>query len=593
MSNKIQTTELDFDAIKQSLKTYLSGQSEFSDYNFDGSGMNVLLDLLAYNTHYNGLYLNLALNESFLDTASKRASIVSKAKELGYVPRSSRSAKAIVTITYIDERVGAPAYYEIPAYSQFTTQNNEKTYVFYNIKPQIAYRDGNQYVFSNIEIYEGKLLEYSYEYALDKSFIIPNKDADISTLKVTVQDSVGSGNTVIFNSSNDIIDVDGDSTVYFFKENYDGLYEIEFGNGIIGKSLVEGNVINIAYIVCNNDEPNGARSFSYTGVGLPSGVVTFVTTTTIAHSGSTREDAESIRWNAPRLYTTQNRCVTASDYISVIKSMFSATAINVWGGQDNIPVQYGKVFISVVPTNKEFLDENDKAAILNIINPRKSLSIMPEFVEPRYLKINLDVSFYYNPNLTTRSSSELSALVLETIMDYKTNNLSSFDGIFKLSKLSADVDNCDKAITSNSISFNIHREVPPVFNLNTGYNVLVGNSIHKSVDPSEDVVSSGFYIPGTSDIHYIDDAPDQYSDTGKLRLFYKNANGEKVIVSDIGTIDYKNGFIMVNNLTIVGLYLTNFKFIINPKFSDVVSNRNQFVTIYENMVNITPLMDNR
>ena len=593
MSNKIQTTELDFDAIKQSLKTYLSGQSEFSDYNFDGSGMNILLDLLAYNTHYNGLYLNLALNESFLDTASKRASVVSKAKELGYVPRSSRSAKAVVTITYIDERVGAPSYYEIPAYSQFTAQNNEKTYVFYNIKPQIAYRDGNQYVFSNIEIYEGKLFEYSYEYYLDRSFIIPNKDTDISTLKVTVQDSVGSGNTVIFNSSNDIINVTGESAVYFFKENYDGLYEIEFGNGIIGKELIEGNVINITYIICSNDEPNGARSFSYVSVGLPPGVSTYVTTITTAHGGSVREDTESIRWNAPRVYTTQNRCVTASDYISVIKSMFSATAINVWGGQDNLPPQYGKVFISVVPTNKEFLDESDKAAILNIINPRKSLSITPEFVEPNYLKISMDVSFYYDPNLTTRSSSELSSLVLQTIMDYKTNNLSSFDGIFKQSKLSADIDNCDRAITSNSISFKVHREVPPVFNLNTGYNILVGNAINKSVAPAEDVISSGFYVPGSGDIHYIDDSPDQYSDTGKLRLFYKDSNGNKVIVSDAGAVDYKNGFIVINNLTISGLYLTDFIFVVNPRYTDVVSNRNQFVTIQDHMVNIAPLLDNR
>jgi len=592
MSNKIQTTELDFDAIKQSLKTYLSGQSEFSDYDFDGSGLNILLDVLAYNTHYNSLYLNLALNESFLDTASKRASVVSKAKELGYVPRSSRSSKAIVTVTYIDNSVGAPSYYEIPAYSLFTTQNNEKTYVFYNLAPKIAYRNGNQYIFNDMEIYEGKLLSYSYEYTQGRSFIIPNKDADISTLKVSVQDSYGSGNTTVYTSTNDIVNITGESTVYFFKENYDGLYEIEFGNDIIGKALAEGNVVTMDYIVCSTDEPNGARSFTYSSGGT-GGVSVYVTTLQSAHAGSVGEDVESIRWNAPRVYTTQNRCITTSDYISTIKSMFNATAINVWGGQDNVPPQYGKVFISVVPTNKDFLDDGDKLAILSIINPRKSLSITPEFVEPHYLKLNLDITFYYNPNLTTRTSSEVSSIVLQTVMDYKTNNLSSFDGIFKQSRLSANIDSCDKAITSNSISFKIHREVPPVFNLNTGYSVLIGNAIHKSIDPSEDVISSGFYIADSEFVHYIDDSPDKYSDSGILRLFYKDVNGEKIIVSNVGTVDYKNGFLMVNHLTIVGLYLTDFGFVVTPKLSDVVSNRNQFVTIQEHMVNITPLLDNR
>lgn len=592
-NNKIQVTELDFDGIKQNLKTYLQGQSEFSDYNFDGSGMAILLDLLALNTHYNGLYLNLAVNEAFLDSASKRSSVVSQAKELGYTPRSSKSATANVTITMINEQVGAPTYIEIPTFSVFTTSLDEITYSFYNVAPKLAYKNGTNYVFENVELKEGTLLSYKYTVANGSRYILPNANIDTSTLSVTIQDNAQSSTFDVFTESKTIIDINGDSKVYFLKENYDGLYEMEFGNDIIGKALSNGNVINIQYLICSEDKPNGANTFAYGGV-LPSNTSAFVSTNDAAYGGSSPESIDSIKWNAPRIYTTQNRCVTSNDYKSLIKSMYDVTDVNVWGGEMNIPPQYGKVYISVVPKNKEFLDDADKDYILtNIVNPRKSLAITPEFVEPNYLKLALNVTFYYNANLTTRTYTELSALILQTIIDYKNSNLNTFDGIFRLSRLSADIDNCETAITSNSINFKIHREIQPIFNINTGYSIVIGNSIYRSVDPSESVISSGFYIPDSSYIYYIDDSPNATGYSGVLRLFYKDINGNKVIVRNIGTLNYSTGSIDIVDLTITGLYLTDFKLIITPDISDVESNRNQFVTLQEDMITINPIIDNR
>lgn len=588
MNKKIQTTELGFDEIKQSLKTYLSGQAEFSDYNFEGSGMAILLDVLAYNTHYNSLYLNLALNEAFIDTASKRSSVVSKAKELGYVPRSAISATANVNIIILDDNINAPEYIEIPAYSTFTSSVDNTNFTFYNTQSYVAYKESNQYVFENVELREGKLYQYNYEYTEGRKFTIPNSNVDITTVEVSVQDSINSGSVEIYTNSNNVIDVDSSSKVYFIKENYDGFYELEFGNGDLGKQLEEGNYITIRYLISSLDAPNGISQFSYDGFN------SFVTTIDAAYGGSGAEDIESIRWNAPRYYTTQNRCVTPSDYKSIIKSLYNVKDVNVWGGETMSPPQYGKAFISVVPNNAPVLTDDEKDYILKtILEPRKSLSITPEFIDPTYIDIELDVKFYYDPNMTTRSAGDISTIVLQTIEDYNDRYLNTFDGIFRYSRLVSAIDNSEDSITSNFISVKLHREITPVYNIDASYTIELGNAIKNSRTFEEAVLSSGFYIEGNSNICFIEDLPPTLGHIGTMRMFYRDGANNKIYLRDVGTIDYDKGIIIINNITIVALYTSEFKLVIVPAINDVESNKNQFVQIPSNKVSINPIVDTR
>lgn len=588
MSKKIQTTELDFDNIKQSLKTYLQGQSEFSDYNFEGSGMSILLDVLAYNTHYNSLYLNLALNEAFIDTASKRASVVSKAKELGYVPKSAKSATAVVNIIIINENINAPDYIEIPAYTILTSTIDSVTYNFYTTQSYIAYKDGTQYVFENVVLKEGSYYVYNYEYIEGGSYIIPNTNIDTDTLTVSVQENPSSTEVEIFSNSNTIIDVTGDSPVYFLKENYDGYYEIEFGNNDIGKKLEVGNYITIKYLISSLDSANGISNFSYS---YPN---SFVTTIESSYGGADSEDVESIRWNAPRYFTTQNRCVTANDYKNIIKSLYDVKDVNVWGGETMNPPQYGKVFISIVPTTTEFLTEEEQNYILtNIIEPRKSLTITPEFVDPVYIDIELNIKYYYNPRLTTRSSGEITSIVFNTIESYNDENLNSFSGIFKYSRLTADIDDSESSITSNFMTIKLHREVTPIYGIDSSYSINLGNAIKNSPTFEEALLSSGFYIPNNNNICFIEDNQPLSGTIGTLRLFYKDAQNNKVYIRDVGTIDYSIGLINVKNIIISSLYDSVFKFMIVPEINDIVSNQNQFVKINLANTTITPIIDTR
>lgn len=589
MSKKIQTTELDFDAIKQSLKTYLQGQAEFSDYNFEGSGMSILLDVLAYNTHYNSLYLNLALNEAFIDTASKRASVVSKAKELGYTPKSAKCSTAVVNITVIDESIAAPSYLEIPAYSVLNCTIDSKTYNFYTTQSYIAYKDSSQYFFENVTIKEGTLFQYSYEYSENGSYIIPNSNVDTSTLTVTVQENALSSETVVFTNSDTIIDIDGNSNVYFLKENYDGYYELEFGNGDIGKQLEVGNYITIRYLISSLDTANGIGSFSFNNFSN-----SFVSTVDASFGGTSQEDIESIRWNAPRYFTTQNRCVTANDYRNIIKALYDVKDVNVWGGETMTPPQYGKVFISVVPKTTPVLTEDEQNYILNnIIAPRKSLTITPEFVDPTYINIEIAVKYFYDPALTTRSAGEISTIVLQTIEDYNQKNLNTFSGIFKYSRLTSDIDNSEPSITSNSMTIKLHRALTPIYGVDSSYTVELGNAVKNSHTFEEAVISTGFYIKDNSNVCFIEDNPPISGSIGTLRMFYRDSLNNKTYIGDVGTIDYSKGLINIKNITITSLYGNEFKLIIIPEINDVVSNKNQFVQIDISNVSIIPTIDTR
>jgi hypothetical protein len=592
-ANKIiNTTELDFDTIKSNLKTFLKGQSQFADYDFEGAGLSVLIDLLAYNTHYNALYTNLAVNESFLDSASKRSSVVSRAKEIGYVPYSSSAATATVNIV-VSSTTSTPAALTLPAYSSFSTSIDGQQYTFYTTESMVATLVGSTYTFINVNIKEGTPLTFKYTVADGTQYIIPNQNVDLSTLSVRVQDNAASSNFVTWINQELIINLDSESKVYFIKEIEGQFNQLEFGNGVVGKALSNGNVVNLTYLVTNEDVANGARVFAYTGSTLLGGAVA-ISTVTPAVGGAVAETIDSIRYNAPRAYSAQNRAVTVEDYRTMVFRLYpEAETINVWGGEDNDPPIYGKVFLSIKPTTTDVLTQNQKDYIKDSILKQKNVvSITPEIVDPEYINIKIESSVYYNPRLTAKSENTLKSLVVQTIKDYNTNNLNSFTGVFRHSNLSSLIDNTEDAIVSNITTLKLHREVDVQYNTNANYTINLGNPIYGSGVPEQSILSTGFYIAGNDNIVYIEDLPTD-SNTGQLRLWYYNG-GIKTYFRTFGSVNYPNGIIKLTELEIVGIDLVDspvLELMIKPQSNDVVSIRNQLVTIPDNNITVNVVLD--
>ena len=592
-ANKIiNTTELDFDTIKSNLKTFLQGQAAFSGYDFEGAGLSVLIDLLAYNTHYNALYTNLAINESFLDSASKRSSVVSRAKEIGYVPYSSSAATAVVNIV-VSSTTSTPATLTLPAYSSFSTSIDGEQYTFYTTESIVSTLVGSTYTFTNVNIKEGTPLTFKYTVADGTQYIIPNQNVDMSTLSVRIQDNATSSNFSTFVNQELIINLDSESKVYFIKEIEGQFNQLEFGNGVIGKALANGNLVNLTYLVTNQDAGNGARVFAYTGSTLLGGSVA-ITTVTPAVGGAVAETIDSIRYNAPRAYSAQNRAVTVEDYRTMIFRLYpEAQTINVWGGEDNDPPIYGKVFLSIKPTTTDILTQNQKDYIKDsILKEKNVVSITPEIVDPEFINIKIESSVYYNPRLTAKSENTLKSLVVQTIKDYNTNNLNSFTGVFRHSNLSALIDSTEDSIVSNITTLKLHREVDVQYNTNANYTINLGNPIYGSGVAAQSILSTGFYIAGNDNIVYIEDLPTDEL-TGQLRLWYYSGD-IKTYLRTFGSVDYPNGIIKLTELEIVGIDLTDspiLELMIKPQSNDVVSIRNQLVTIPDNNITVNVVLD--
>ena len=592
-NRKITTSELDFDAIKSNIKTYLEGQSQFSDYDFEGSSLSVLLDILAYNTHYNALYTNLAVNESFLDSASKRSSVVSRAKEIGYIPHSATGATAKVNIV-VSNTTTTPASLTIPKNQPFSATVDGTTYNFYNTSAAVGTLSGSTYTFTDVEIKEGTPLEFKYTVADGVRFLIPNEDVDLSTVTVRVQENASSATFDTFIREEELLELDGTSKVFFVKEIEGQLYELEFGNDTIGKGLANGNVVTIAYMTTNKDAANGARVFSYQGATLLGGTAA-VTTTMAATGGTDIEDIESIRYNAPRHYTAQNRAVTVEDYKSTIfRSYPEAQTINVWGGEDNVPPQYGKVFISIKPKTTTALTAGQKELIVTeILKNKNVVSITPEIVDPEYIDIEVTSTVYYNPRLTTRALSDIKDLVIDTIQTYNEDHLESFVGVYKHSNLSALIDNTEDSIVSNITTVKLHREVSVAYNLNTTYEINLGNPIYYSAVPEQSVSSHGFFIPGYTQTMYLEDSPNATGHTGVFKMYYIE-NDIKTYVRTFGEINYDTGYMKLNELTISGINTEEsptFDLIIKPQSNDVVSIRNQLVQIRDEDIYVNVIAD--
>lgn len=593
INKKIRVSDLDYLDIRNNLIEFFKGQDTFKDYNFEGSALSILIDVLAYNTHYNALYNNLAINEMFLDSASKRSSVLSIANNFSYTPRSVRCSKAVVSLlTRAASSNPAPAI-SVRKYTPFSTNLEGKRYVFYTLKDYSVNLDLTEYgyfgyYFPEIEIFEGTPVTLKFICTKQsQKFIIPNRNIDLDTISVILQDTSESTGYQTFYRAQEILNLNDTSKVYFIKELEDGRYEISFGRNNFGVPIVPGNIVTITGLETKyNSQADFARQFTYQGSLLPGQAV--VTTREISTGGADKETLDEIKDNVTKFFFNQHRAVTDFDYQSIIQKNFDGIDdIRVWGGEDNTPPVYGKVFACIKPERGNILDSDEKTAISKMIAPYSIVTTGIEFVDPKYIELEINTTVYYDSNATLRSPDNIKIDVVNQIEAYRQEQLQKFSGVFRFSKFTSMIDRIDPSIQSNITRIRLFVPAEPVFGSNEYYEFDLVNPIFTSGQPTESLISTGFYIAENDTVvHYIDD-----DGLGNLRLFYyksiEGSNTNKYIVDDsIGTVDYRKGSIRINRINIIGLASNDFYFIIKPLSNDVISVRNYIVDIPQTRVSV-------
>jgi len=560
---QINVTELDFDTIKQNLKTFMQSQAEFSDYNFEGSALSVLLDTLAYNTHYNALLAHLLANESFLDSAIKRTSVVSLAKTLGYTPRSKRCSVATINFTITPSNAYTSSTYTLPRDTVFTSTLNGTTYTFVPSEAVTAtlqdFSGTGKFVFSNLKLKEGKRISNSFLIAANKELepvIIPNKDVDTSTLRVRVQTSGSNFNFETYVLHNGILDINESSKVYFLEETIEGLYSITFGDDVIGKKLTAGNVVIVDYINTNGVTANGAKTFTCSATLTGGGEIKAYSGNVAAAGGQNKESIDSIKINAPKYNSARERGVTASDYKSLIlASNENIQSCSVWGGESNDPPIYGKVFISLDPIPGQIITQQDKDNIVsNIIDPRGSIAILPEFVDPEYTFITLKVGVVYNVNATTLTPGQLSGSVSSAISTFFNTELNKLNKNFYFTALHTIIKGVSNSIISINIIPSLQKRIEILdFDRDVNYTF----TFNSRVQPRE-LHSTWFNYTNNDatnkvklqDVPNADVVSPEYNGFGTV--FLQSDSGSKI--RDIGTIDYSTGKITILAMRVSGLF---------------------------------------
>ena len=599
MATNLNVTELDFADIKQNLKNFLKQQSEFNDYDFDGSGLNVLLDVLAYNTHYNALNAHYSLNESFLDSAQIRGNVVTRAKLLGYTPRSVLSPRSKVDIVVnVASEIGTkPTILDLTRGTKLNTIVGGEEFQYVVLETQQATLSAvtaNTYQYNDVNIAEGTVRELKYRVDNDienQKFQLSDYDADTSTLRVRVQSNEESSSFDVYTKFETLKNVDSESKVYYLQENPSGYYEVYFGDGVTGFKPSNNNIVTIDYVTTQGKESNGANSFSMVdSIGGFSGIT--VTLDTAAAGGVDQETMESIRFNAPLTFIAQNRAVTADDYASIIKKEFSnIDSISTWGGEDNDPPDYGKVYIAIKPLLADQLTTAEKTDITGVILKGKNVvSITPEIVNTNYTFLEIDANFKYNPNLTDRSSVELQSVVRDTITDYNFNNLNKFDGVFRHSQLTRAIDNSDPSILNTIIRPRMFQNITPsnVSTLPNDFNLTFTSPFYQSGNSTAFILTSSAFKINNVD-HFFGDIPITGS-TQRQVIVYKVVNLENVtVINNAGIIDVLKGTITLHSF--LPDATTAIKITVLPNSLDLAPKRDQLISIDNNSVVITPEID--
>lgn len=578
---KIEITDLDFDAVKSNFQTFLSQQSQFTDYNFEGSGMSVLMDLLAYNTHYLAFHANMLANEMFLDSTVIRANAVSHAKSLGYTPSSMTASNATVSISVANVPTSQTSLV-MSAGTIFTTSVNDVSYNFVTIADTTSTSDTGIFAFDNVKIYEGTRANFQYTVNssnLEQQFIIPSSNVDTDTLVVRVQNSASDTTTTTYTLNTDYTNLLSTSTKYFLQEVEDGRFEVYFGDGVSGKKPVDGNIVILDYVVTNGSDSDGASAFTAAStIGGYSNIT--VTTVASASGGGMSETVDSIKFNAPLKFASQSRAVTPDDYKSILPSIYSnIKSISVWGGEDNDPAVYGQVYISIKPNTGTTLTTTTKNSIISSLKAFNVASVTPVIVDPITLLLELTTTVKYNSTLSEKTNTDIRALAETAISSFNTNNLQKFDSVFRHSNLLKAVDDADPAILSSTVAVKLKRKITPTLNAATKYTISFNNAAyHPTNNHSQTVVeSSGFFLSGNTNEQYVDD-----DGSGVIRTFYLLGGTTKTITNaTAGTINYNTGEVVLTSLNVTSVENTDgtIDITLKPDSNDVIPVRNQVVEI--------------
>jgi hypothetical protein len=586
MATKLEISELDFDGIKDNLKTFLSQQDEFTDYDFEGAGMNVLLDTLAYNTHYLAYNANMLANEMYLDSADLRSSVVSKAKQVGYTPTSSTASSAVIDVL-VNSATGSSL--TMTRGTKFTTTVDGQSYAFVSNADVSITPIDNVYKFSNLTVTEGSYLNFKYTVNtadLDQRFIIPNDSVDTTSLTVKVQESSSDSTTNTYTLANGITTLDSTSKVFFLQEVENGRFEVYFGDGVLGKAVADGNIVILDYVTCNRDAPNGATIFTLSGSigGFTSATITTVTS---ANGGSGPESIKSIKFNAPRDYTAQDRAVTADDYKVLVKSLYAnAQAVQVYGGEDAETPDYGKVYVSIKAKSGSNLTVATKTSLVQQLKSYAVASVTPVIIDPETTFITLTTNFKFNSGATVKDVSTLQTNVTNAIATYNNDTLENFTGMFRHSQLTENINNADTSILSNITKVKMYKFITPTLESALKYTLSFNNALfnphsgHNSTGGGI-VSSTGFKINGdTTNEHFLDD-----DGAGNIRVYYLSGTTRIYTSTTYGTIDYVTGQIILTSANITsisnidGATSTRIRVFATPDSNDVVPVRNQVLEI--------------
>ena len=523
---RLQISDLDFDQIKTNLKAYLKQQSQFQDYDFDGAGLNILLDILAYNTHYNSYYLNMVANEAFLDTALLRDSVVSHAKTLGYIPFSVTAPRAIVNVT-VDSGTTTPETLTIP--KGFTFSSNlidSLSYNFVTLEETTVTKSNTSFFFEDLEIYEGSLVSYVFNYTENSNpksvFVLPDNNIDTTTISVSVSPNVGNTSTQVYNQVTDILDITSTSEAYFLQESKNGNYEIYFGDGVIGKALNDGAVVTVTYLVTNGVAANQTDGFiAAAPIGAYSDIV--IDVVDVASGGATRETVDSIKYSAAAQYATQNRLVTTSDYESYIKSKYpSIDSLSVWGGEDETPKVFGKVYISLKPKTNYFISETEKQRIIDeIINPKAIVSVSAEIRDPEFLYLIVESLVQYDQKKTSLDEGTIRNNIRQAILDFRDTNLNKFAGTFVLSKLQDAIDSTNgEAIIGSETVVRVQRRFKPKLNESASYTIQYDVPIQRGtlVDKLTSTQFTVFDIAGVARAAQFEEATQSFTGISSIQV---------------------------------------------------------------------------
>ena len=584
-----QVNNLDFADIKTALKEYMRAQTDFTDYDFEGSAISQILDVLAYNTYYTAFNTNMVVNELFLDSATLRDNVVSLAKQLGYTPKSVTSPKASVSMALTFTGT-APAEIAIKGGSGFVTNYDGSLYRYVlkeDMKVPVA---NNVATFVDIPIYEGSqivtntIVNTSLK---EQRFIIDNSGVDIDTLNVRVFQASNSSVFKDYKKANNILDIGASDEVYFISEVEDEKYEIFFGDGVLGKKLENNNVVRMSYIVTNGSITNGANTFTFNGlmedengatVTLPFSISS-ISTTSVASGGADIETIDKIKYNAPKFYNSQNRAVTGNDYKAIVRNLYPATSdVIVFGGEDQVPPAYGKVFLSVKPTEATTLSSFTKNELTQELKKYTVASIRPEFVDPSILYLELTSNMYYTGTKTQLLPAEIATKASTAIVEYlKTSQTEKFNGKFRYSKFIGVIDNSDVSINSNDTTIMMRKDFIAQINASSYYEICYQNAFY--VDCNNPVVSStGFTVfEFPTYTSYLEDR------NGKIVLYRLDpVSGDKILLDDsVGTIDYAKGEIEMTNFTILkGSFSDNrIELRVKPANKDIEVKREMYLDV--------------